>query len=177
MKKLKLEELGRDSIEEFRKKQKIELVIVLDNIRSGMNVGSVFRTVDCIGAKKIFLCGITPKPPHKEIFKTAIGAQESVDWSHEENIKDCISNLKIQGYTIVGIEQTNESMALINFELSGDAKIAIVMGNEVDGISETILPILDCAVEIKQFGTKHSLNVSVCAGIVLWEIARKMRLG
>ena len=177
MKKLKLQELGRDSIQEFRKKQKIELVVVLDNIRSGMNVGSVFRTVDCIGAKKIILCGITPQPPHKEIFKTAIGAQESVDWAHEESIKDCISNLKTQDYMIVGIEQTNESITLANFEPSGDAKIAIVMGNEVDGLSESILSVLDRAVEIKQFGTKHSLNVSVCAGIVLWEIARKMRLG
>jgi len=177
MKKLKLEELQRDSLEEFKSKQKIELVVVLDNIRSGMNVGSVFRTIDCIGAKKIYLTGISPKPPHKEIFKTAIGAQESVEWDYEEDIKDCVAQLKSEGYTILGIEQTDQSIALTSFKLVGKDKIAIVMGNEVDGLSENILPLLDQAIEIKQFGTKHSLNVSVCAGIVLWEISRKMRLG
>lgn len=176
MKKLKLHELKRDSVEQYKSKKKIDLVVVLDNIRSGMNVGSVFRTVDCIGASKIFLCGISPQPPHKEIFKTAIGAQDTVDWYYWEDISACISNLKAEGYSILGIEQTDKSIALSDTQVNRDDKIAIVMGNEVDGLSDSILLLLDQAIEIRQFGTKHSLNVSVCAGIVLWEMSRKLRV-
>ena len=175
MKKLKLEELNRDSLSEYRSKEKIDLVIVLDNLRSGMNVGSVFRTADCFGIKKLVLCGITPIPPHKEIFKTAIGAQDSVDWNHIEDSTKAISKLKDDGYYIIGVEQTDESISLSNINLTNLSKIALVMGNEVNGLSDELLPQLDIAMDIKQFGTKHSLNVSVCAGVVMWEIARKMR--
>ena len=175
MKKLKLQELNRDSLEEYKSKKKIDLVVVLDNLRSGMNVGSVFRSSDCFGLQKLYLCGICPQPPHKEIFKTAIGAQDSVDWEYQENIHACITKLKLDGFKVLGVEQTNESIALEDFPLESGDKLAIVMGNEVDGLSEEVLPLLDHAIEINQFGTKHSLNVSVCAGVVLWEIARKMR--
>ncbi len=175
MKKLKLEELGRDTLKDFKAKEKIKIVVVLDNIRSGMNVGSVFRTLDCFGIEKLVLCGITPQPPHKEIFKTAIGAQSSVDWIYQKEIADALITLKDEGYQIIGIEQTNKSEALSHLAINKEDKLAIVMGNEVDGLSESALNLLDKAVEIKQYGTKHSLNVSVCAGIVMWEMSRKLR--
>ncbi len=175
MKKLKLEELERASLSEYKAKEKLDVVVVLDDIRSGMNVGSVFRSCDCFGLSKIMLCGITPQPPHKEIFKTAIGAQHSVDWQYHEDILPLLVELKEQGYKVIGVEQTTDSIRLKDLSLKANDKIAVVMGNEVNGLSDRILDTLDQAVELEQFGTKHSLNVSVCAGIVFWQLGQLLR--
>lgn len=175
MKKLKLEELERASLSEYKDQVKLDVIVVLDDIRSGMNVGSMFRSCDCFGLSKIMLCGITPKPPHKEIFKTAIGAQNSVDWQYHEDILILLKNLRLKGYQIIGVEQTNESIPLKDLTFEADAKVAIVMGNEVNGLNDKVLEILDKAVELEQFGTKHSLNVSVCAGIVFWQLGQLLR--
>ncbi|RYD78098.1 MAG: TrmH family RNA methyltransferase [Sphingobacteriales bacterium] len=168
MRKLKLDELNRASVEEFKTVQKIPVVVVLDNIRSMSNVGSVFRTSDAFVAEKILLCGITAQPPHREIQKTALGATESVDWEHHPHIYDAVKGLKDAGYIIIGVEQTDSSVKLNDFVPDTDKKFALIMGNEVEGISEEVLPLLDFALEIPQMGTKHSLNVSVAAGIVLY---------
>lgn len=172
MRKLKLEELGRISTSEFRAQEKIPIVVVLDNIRSAMNVGSFFRTSDAFKIERILLCGITAQPPHKEILKTAIGATQSVNWSYHENILKATEGLKVEGYKIVGIEQTTESISIADYSVQIDQKYAILFGNEVQGLSDELLPELDQAIEIPQFGTKHSLNVSVCGGIVLWHFVR-----
>ncbi|HPN69540.1 MAG TPA: RNA methyltransferase [Saprospiraceae bacterium] len=169
MRKLKLDELGRDSVADFQDKQKLPLVVVLDNIRSAMNVGSFFRTGDAFLIEKILLCGITATPPNREITKTAIGATESVHWEYHENITSALEQLKSAGYQLVGIEQTDVSVLLDDFEIKDDGKYALVFGNEVDGVSDEALAHLDVCLEIPQDGTKHSLNVSVCGGIVLWE--------
>lgn len=169
MKKLKLEELNRKSIHQYKSHPKTSVCMVLDNIRSMHNVGAVFRTADSFAMEKIILCGITPKPPHREITKTALGATESVDWQYEENITQAIQHLKEKNYMIIGIEQVAESISLEKFSIDITKKYALIVGNEVDGISEEVLPLLDYCIEIPQDGTKHSLNVSVCAGIVLWE--------
>lgn len=169
MRKLKLTELGRDNVSQYKTKPKIPVVIVLDNIRSALNVGSVFRTSDAYLIEKIHLCGITAKPPHKEITKSAIGATESVVWFYEPDVQSCIEKLKSDGYLILGIEQTDQSSVLQDFKIDSNNKYAIVFGNEVNGISESILPLLDAAIELPQYGTKHSLNISVCAGVVIWE--------
>ena len=171
MRKLKLDELNRLSIEEYRISIKLAITVVLDNIRSAMNVGSIFRTADAFAIEKIILCGITATPPHREITKTAIGATESVEWEYEKEIVIAVNKLKSQNYTLIGVEQTSESKTL-GSTIIQDEKIAIIFGNEVEGISDEILPLLDDCIEIPQFGTKHSLNVSVCAGIVLWEVAK-----
>lgn len=168
MKKKRLEELGRIDIQTFKKKEKTPIVLVLDNIRSALNVGSAFRTADAFRVEKIFLCGITASPPHKEIIKTAIGATASVSWSHFEDVTRVLSELKGEGYQIIGIEQTHESIALQHWQPQKDKKYALIFGNEVDGLSEEGLPYLDLAVEIPQYGTKHSFNVSVSMGIVIW---------
>lgn len=168
MRKLKLDELGRKSVEEFKKAKKNQIILVLDNIRSAMNVGSFFRTADAFALESIVLCGITAQPPHREINKTAIGADRSVDWSYVKEIKEAILSLKSNGYKIIGIEQTSHSTLLQDFNPDPDQKIALIFGNEVDGISEQILELLDDCLEIPQFGTKHSLNVSVTGGVVLW---------
>ncbi len=173
MRKLKLKELDRLSVDAYRKLQKWPIEIVLDNIRSGHNVGSVFRTADAFKIHRIILCGITPKPLHQEIFKTAIGAEQSVEWVYSTNIFEDISAKKNKGWTIIGVEQTDQSILIPSDTLASTAKIVLIFGNEVDGISEELLPLLDMAIEVPQFGTKHSLNVSVCAGIILWEIVRK----
>ena len=175
MRKLKLEELNRVSIEEFQSKEKPRVTIVLDNVRSGHNVGSVFRTCDAFAFEHIVLCGITPVPPHKEINKTAIGANLSVSWSYESEVLDAITQLKKNGYLVYGIEQTTNSVTLRNIEFPRDESIAIVFGNEVNGLSESILSLLDQVIEIDQYGTKHSLNISVCAGIVMWEVNKSIR--
>lgn len=175
VRKLKLEELGRLSQEEFRAAQKIPVVIVLDNIRSAMNVGSVFRSADAFAIQKIYLCGITAKPPHREILKTAIGATESIDWQYMNSTKDCISQLRESSYFLIGIEQTDQSKPLTELQLPKEQKTALIFGNEVEGLSSGILDHLDTFVEIAQFGTKHSLNVSVCAGIVLWHVNQILR--
>lgn len=172
MRKLKLEELGRISTEEYQVKSKVPIVAVLDSIRSALNVGSVFRTADAFAIEKIVICGISATPPNREITKTAIGATESVTWEYVEDIKDAVLKLKTEGYTIIGVEQTDQSLMLNQFS-STEEKIAVIFGNEVDGVSDEILNDLDYCIEIPQHGTKHSLNVSVCAGIVLWELAKR----
>lgn len=172
--KLKLEELGRLSLADYREKKKLPLVVVLDNIRSGHNVGAVFRTCDALAIEHIYLCGFTPRPPHREILKSAIGASESVAWTHFESTSDCLRYLKNEKYLIAGIEQTTGSTLLRDYTPPQD-KLAVVLGNEIQGLSDDILEDLDCCLEIEQFGTKHSFNVSVCAGVVLWSIATKMR--
>lgn len=171
MRKLKLDELGRLNADEFKGIEKVPVVVVLDNIRSGMNVGSVFRTSDAFKLERVLLAGITARPPHKEILKTAIGATQSVEWSYSDNIKEAIEELRQNDYQIIGIEQTSESIELQDFIIDISVKYAIVLGNEVEGISESVLPLIDTAIEIPQYGTKHSLNVSVCGGIVLWHFA------
>lgn len=173
--KLKLEELGRLSLVDYREKKKLPLVVVLDNIRSGHNVGAVFRTCDALAIEHIYLCGFTPRPPHREILKSAIGASESVEWTHFESTKECLKFLKNLNYLIAGIEQTTGSTHLRDFN-PPQARVAVVLGNEIHGLSDDILVDLDECLEIEQFGTKHSFNVSVCAGIVLWNVATKMRM-
>jgi len=171
MRKLKLEELGRIGLGAFKALDKIPIVVVLDNIRSAMNVGSFFRTCDAFKIEKLILCGITATPPHKEILKTAIGASASVDWSHESELNSALSDLVEKNYQIIGIEQTDESMTLSTYDVDITKKYVLVFGNEVKGISDAALSLIDTAIEIPQYGTKHSLNVSVCGGIVLWHFA------
>ena len=175
MRKLKLQELNRVDNDTYKKQPKTPLVLVLDNIRSGLNVGSAFRTSDGFGLEKIYLCGITATPPHKEILKTAIGASESVAWEHSETTLETILKLKKQGYVIVAIEQVDQRTWLQNFEIDFGKKYALVFGNEVDGVSDEILPYLDACIEIPQMGTKHSLNISVCVGIVVWDFFKKIK--
>lgn len=173
--KLKLEELNRIDVETFKKVKKIPLVIILDNIRSMHNVGAAFRTADAFLIEKIILCGITPQPPHREIHKAALGATESVDWSHENDINAAISDYKSLGYEIIGIEQTSGSRMITDFTIDPSKKYALILGNEVEGISDEALPNIDTFLEIPQLGTKHSLNVSICGGIVMWEFAKALK--
>ena len=173
MRKLNMDELGRKSVADFKLADKKPLVVVMDNIRSMHNVGSVFRTADAFLISGICLCGFTPQPPHRDIQKTALGATESVDWVYYENTKDAVLALKEQGYKVFAIEQTQGSISLENFKtyLSNEP-VAFVFGNEVEGVSDEVLAICDGAVEIPQYGMKHSLNISVAAAIVLWEMVR-----
>jgi len=173
--KLKLEELNRIDVETFKKVEKIPLVVVLDNIRSMHNVGATFRTADAFLIQKIILCGITPQPPHREIHKAALGATESVDWSYENDINATINDLKSQGFEVVGIEQTTNSTMITDFKIDNTKKYAVILGNEVEGISDEALQNIDSFIEIPQLGTKHSLNVSVCGGIVMWEFAKALK--
>ncbi|AYN00737.1 RNA methyltransferase [Chryseobacterium sp. 3008163] len=173
--KLKLEELNRIDVETFKKVEKIPLVVVLDNIRSMHNVGATFRTADAFLVQKIILCGITPQPPHREIHKAALGATESVDWLHEADINVTINDLKSQGFEVVGIEQTTNSTMITDFKIDNSKKYAVILGNEVEGISDEALQNIDSFIEIPQLGTKHSLNVSVCGGIVMWEFAKALK--
>lgn len=173
--KLKLEELNRIDVETFKKVEKIPLVIILDDIRSMHNVGAAFRTADAFLIEKIILCGITPQPPHREIHKAALGATESVDWSHEADINTAISDYKNLGYEIIGIEQTTGSRMISDFSIDKSKKYVLILGNEVEGISDEALPNIDTFLEIPQLGTKHSLNVSVCGGIVMWEFAKALK--
>jgi 23S rRNA (guanosine2251-2'-O)-methyltransferase len=176
MKKLKLEELGRISVDEFKEADKLPVCIVLDNVRSLHNVGSAFRTADSFRIEKIYLTGITGTPPHREIQKSALGATESVAWEYVQISASAVEDLKAQGYTIIIIEQTTESKALHNFTPQAGKKYCLVFGNEVDGVSDEVISRGDLALEIPQTGTKHSLNISVCLGIVCWEFFRKMSL-
>ncbi|MEC5157566.1 RNA methyltransferase [Chryseobacterium sp. MP_3.2] len=173
-KKLKLEELGRIDVETFKETKKTPLVVVLDNVRSMHNVGAIFRTADAFLIEKIVLCGITPQPPHREIQKAALGATESVDWVYEKNITEALQNLKTETFKIIGIEQTSNSEIITNYTIDKTQKYALVLGNEVDGLSEEALPYYDTFLEIPQLGTKHSLNVSVCGGIVMWEFFKNL---
>ena len=174
-KKLKLEELGRIDVETFKQTEKIPLVVVLDNVRSMHNVGAVFRTADAFLVEKIILCGITPQPPHREIHKAALGATESVDWIYEKDISTALENLKRENFKILGIEQTTDSEIITDFVIKKNEKYALVLGNEVDGLSDEGLSLYDTFLEIPQLGTKHSLNVSVCGGIVMWEFFKSLK--
>lgn len=167
-----MDELNRLSKEEFKNIEKKKIIIVLDNIRSMHNVGSVFRTSDAFAIEKIMLCGITAQPPHREIEKAALGATESVDWEYHPNTLELVNKLKAESYTIISIEQTESSVFLQDFKTNENEKYAIVFGNEVEGVQQEVINASDYCIEIPQFGTKHSFNVSVCAGIVLWEIVR-----
>ena len=176
MRKITNAELQRPDAAAYREKQRLPAVIVLDNVRSALNVGSVFRTADAFAVEKIFLCGITAQPPHREIEKTALGATASVNWQHFHSTQNALEHLKQQGFVIAGIEQLHEGMFLQNFRPTETSPYAFVFGNEVNGLSDEILELLDIGIEIPQFGTKHSFNVSVTAGIVLWDYFCK-RLG
>ncbi|MFW5756785.1 MAG: RNA methyltransferase [Tangfeifania sp.] len=175
MRKLKISELNRISAEEFKKTAKTPLVVILDNIRSCNNIGSVFRTSDALLVEKIYLCGITATPPNKEIRKTALDAEKSVAWEYFEKTEDAVNNLKENGYKIYAVEQVENSILLPGFKPKSDEKIALVFGNEVKGVQQKVVNLCDGAIEIPQYGTKHSFNVSVSAGIVLWDIFQKMK--
>lgn len=174
MRKLLNEELNRLSVEEFKKEKKIPLLVVLDNVRSCNNIGSVFRTSDAFKVESIYLCGITATPPNKEIHKTALGATESVNWNYVEHTIKAIAGLKQQGYKIFAIEQAEKSISLEKFPITENEKYAVVFGHEVKGVAQDVVDACDGVIEIPQYGTKHSLNISVCAGIVIWEFFRKM---
>ena len=174
MKKLKNSELDRISVEEFKKSKKIPITILLENIRSAHNIGSVFRTADSFLINQIILCGISAQPPNKDIRKTALGSSESVEWKYEKNIEVAIQKLKDEGNKIISIEQTTNSISLENFKPSNNSKYAIIFGNEVNGIEQRTIDLSDMAIEIPQYGTKHSLNISVAAGIIVWNIFSKI---
>lgn len=166
------EELNRLSIDKFKKKKKIPLIIILDNVRSKNNIGSVFRTSDAFLVNKIYLCGITAVPPDADIHKTALGATDSVNWEYNESISDVISILQQNGYKVIAVEQAENSIKLADFNAADFEKIAVVFGHEVRGVQQKVVDQCDGCIEIDQYGTKHSLNISVCAGIVIWEIAK-----
>lgn len=171
----KVAELDRISIEKFKTVEKIPLVVILDNVRSLNNIGSVFRTSDAFLIKAIYLCGITATPPHAEIHKTALGAEDSVEWRYFEKTKDAITELKGKGFTICAVEQAESSTMLDNLILDKSGQYSIILGNEVKGVSQEVVDLCDSCIEIPQFGTKHSLNVSVAAGIVVWEFFRQLK--
>jgi 23S rRNA (guanosine2251-2'-O)-methyltransferase len=168
-------ELNRLTVEEFKNSKKTPLVIILDNVRSALNVGSAFRSGDAFLVQEIALCGITAQPPHREILKTAIGATKSVNWTHYESTQEAIEFYKKEGFKIAAVEQAKDSIMLQNIQVAAQEKVAIVFGNEVKGVDQTIMDMVDLCIEIPQFGTKHSFNVSVSMGIALWELAKKIR--
>ena len=172
MRKLSIDELGRKTIDEFKQAAKTPVIAVLDNIRSMHNVGSVYRTADAFLIEAIFLCGYTPQPPHRDINKTALGATETVDWIYYATTVDAVIELKKNGYKVYAVEQTEGSISLEKFEAEADQKVAVVFGNEVEGVDNEVLKLVDGSIEIPQLGMKHSLNISVAAGIVLWELVR-----
>jgi tRNA G18 (ribose-2'-O)-methylase SpoU len=172
MRKLSMDELNRKSVGEFKEAKKFPVVVILENIRSAYNVGSVFRTADAFLIEFIFITGYTAKPPHKEISKTALGAQDSVDWKYFATTKEAIEQLKKDGYKVYAVEQVTGSISLENISDFSLEKIAFIFGNEVSGVDEQMISLCDGSVEIPQYGMKHSLNISVAAGIVLWEVVR-----
>lgn len=174
-KKLQNEELNRISVEEFKTQDKTPIIVVLDNIRSLNNIGSVFRTADSFLLEAIYLCGITAQPPHRDIQKTALGATESVTWKHFETTNQAIEHLKQDNYKIASIEQTENSVMLNKYIVNKNEKLAIVFGNEVKGVEQEVINNSDVVIEIPQYGTKHSLNISVSAGIVIWELQKQYR--
>jgi tRNA G18 (ribose-2'-O)-methylase SpoU len=177
--KLSMEELHRISVQEFKEAEKLPLTVVLDNVRSQNNIGSVFRTGDAFRVERICLCGICSTPPHRDIHKTALGAEDSVDWTYYEETVDCVRELRAHGYKVYAIEQVDDSIKLDNLSaLNGsmtNSKFAIVFGNEVEGVQDELLPLCDGSIEIPQQGTKHSLNVSCAAAIVMWELFKELR--
>lgn len=174
MRKLKITELNRMTVDEFKQADKLPLVVVLDEVRSLHNIGSVFRTSDAFLVNRIYLCGITATPPHPEMHKTALGAEDTVGWIYKKHTLEAVEELHNEGYTVLAIEQVEGSTMLDNLSLDSDKKYAIVMGNEVKGVQQEVVNACDGCIEIPQYGTKHSLNVSVTTGIVLWEFAKRM---
>ncbi|OAQ42060.1 RNA methyltransferase [Pedobacter psychrophilus] len=174
MRKLKLDELNRPTVEEFQEQKKLPIVIVLDNVRSLHNVGSAFRTADGFAVEAIYLCGITAQPPHREIEKTALGATQSIKWLYFENVIDAVNQLKADNYKIVAIEQAENSISLLDHQPKADEKYALFFGNEVNGVSEDVMQHIDTCIEIPQFGTKHSFNIVISTGIVLWDFYVKL---
>ncbi|PKP21253.1 MAG: RNA methyltransferase [Bacteroidetes bacterium HGW-Bacteroidetes-20] len=175
MKKLSMDELNRSSVDQFKSEIKTPLVVILDNIRSMNNVGSIFRTCDAFAIEHLYLCGITAQPPHKDIAKTALGATESVAWSYHEDVVSLVTQLQQDHFEVYLIEQTDNSILLDKFEITPNKKVAIVLGNEVFGVDEKLLPICNGVIEIPQFGTKHSLNVTIAGGIVIWEMVKQIK--
>ena len=175
-KKLSMDELGRLSPDEFKNEEKIPVVIILDNIRSHHNVGSVFRTADAFPIEEIILCGYTPVPPHREIHKTALGATETVLWNHSTSTSEAVIQLKKRGYHVFAVEQATHSIPLNEFRFRDFEKTALVFGNEVGGVDQDVINLCDGVLEIPQFGTKHSINISVCAGILMWEAVRQLKV-
>jgi tRNA G18 (ribose-2'-O)-methylase SpoU len=173
MRKLKNKELNRKTAEQYKNSGKTPFIVILDNVRSLNNIGSIFRTCDAFLIETIYLCGITASPPHREIHKTALGATESVDWKYFESPDEAVESLRNNNYFIVSIEQTDNSVSLRDFKIEKEKKYALIFGNEVKGVNQSVIDKSDISVEIPQFGTKHSFNIAVSAGIVLWEIFAK----
>jgi len=169
MRKLKNSELGRISVEEYKKASKTPITLVLDNVRSALNIGSAFRTGDAFRIERIILCGITAQPPHRDIQKTALGATDSVDWLYFKDIKDALELLKEEKHQLIAIEQAEEKVLLNEFQVDESQKYALFFGNEVKGVSQEVMDSIDICIEIPQIGTKHSLNISVSIGVVLWD--------
>ena len=174
MRKLKLDELNRASVSEFKAQEKLPVVVVLDNVRSMHNVGSIFRTCDGFAVEKICLCGITGQPPHREIEKTALGATQSITWTYYADPLQAVNELRKEGYAIIAIEQAEKSIMLNEFAVEPGEKYALIFGNEVNGVSDEVMKNIDACIEIPQFGTKHSFNIVVSAGIVLWDLFSKI---
>jgi tRNA G18 (ribose-2'-O)-methylase SpoU len=174
MKKLSMDELNRKTVVEFKQSGKLPLVVVLENVRSLHNIGSIFRTCDAFLIESIYLCGISATPPHKEIHKTALGAEESVNWKYFESAMQAVKHLQANGYAVWGVEQTENSISLVDFSIEHDKRYALVFGNEVRGLEQDIVDCCEGCIEIPQFGTKHSFNVSVSAGIMLWECYKQI---
>lgn len=175
MKKKSMIDLNRISCDEFKTTPKIPLVVVLDDVRSLNNIGSIFRTADAFVVESIYLCGITACPPSVEIHKTALGAEDSVQWYYFEDVCKCVNELRHKGYIICCIEQVEDSISLEQFIINDCEKYAVILGNEVKGVQQKIVDISDCCIELPQYGTKHSLNVSITAGIVMWEFMKKLK--
>lgn len=175
MRKLLNEELGRPTIEEYASLEKLPVTVILDNVRSAQNVGSFFRTADAFGIEHIALCGISATPPNREIHKTALGSEQSVEWSYYPTTLECVAALREKGYRIIAIEQIEGATMLHNFQAERGAKYALIFGNEVDGVDQAVADTVDGAIEIPQVGIKHSLNVSVSAGVLMWEMFRQLR--
>jgi 23S rRNA (guanosine2251-2'-O)-methyltransferase len=177
MRKLKLDELNRATVTEFKVQQKLPIAVVLDNVRSMHNIGSIFRTSDGFAVEQICLCGITAQPPHREIEKTALGATQSVNWIYHTDAVKAVTQLRADGYQIIAIEQAENSLMLNEFKPDKNAKYALIFGNEVNGVSDEVMQLIDTCIEIPQFGTKHSFNIVVSAGIVLWDFFAKLAIG
>jgi 23S rRNA (guanosine2251-2'-O)-methyltransferase len=173
--KLSMDQLGRITAADFKKAAKVPIVVVLDQIRSGLNVGSIFRSADAFRIERIICCGYTPVPPHREVLKSALGATESVEWNYEENTIKAVQQLRSEGVHVYAVEQTSDSVQMDTFRPQTSQRLAIVLGNEVNGVSQEVIAACNGCFEIAQFGTKHSLNVAVCAGIVLYDLTVKLR--
>lgn len=176
MQKLKLDDLNRVSVDEFKEQEKLPVIVVLDNVRSMHNIGSVFRTADGFSIAGVYLCGITAQPPHREIEKTALGATQSVNWQHFNTTIEAVASLRADGYEIIAIEQAAGSTMLNTYQPVIDKKFALIFGNEVNGVADEVMAQIDECIEIPQFGTKHSFNITISAGIVLWDFFAKLRL-